>query len=365
MGNFDSSRDWSPRQTDTEAVLWTWLPFGWTGVRTTLLLSCGILVIVLRIAQYHVGLRTSSSAFHTFLRHALKLQTAEAIFTYVVSATLFSQVYLSSLPNAAGLDWLVYFTEARARLNERPLFFTSYFISLGLVQAALHVYNDTDRLSLGVVRPQDARGTAPSKEPVNQVRHFFDQVPLMVVTAVNRSFTAVGVNFIVYFFFLRTVLWRSAMTFLRPFVTLPKTNMLPTAIPFTLWTLIRCFWAGFLLLLLWNAGNVAFSIFLVREPLKNNKPLTSDSKDPNGSLLNGLKNKKIAIKVPAPPLLAQPSCPASNPSSALPCGSWLSLLGTTKIGARRSTKTLNAKMGPCGIRLRPFAEMSSTAWPCG
>lgn len=35
---------------------------------------------------------------------------------------------------------------------------------------------------------------------------------------------------------------------------------------------------------------------MVREPLKNGNPLTSESKDPNGSLLNGLKSKKLSIK---------------------------------------------------------------------
>ncbi len=53
---------------------------------------------------------------------------------------------------------------------------------------------------------------------------------------------------------------------------------------------------------MWMLGNSAFSIFLVKEPLKNGKPLTSEAKDQNGSLLNGLKSKKPVIK-------------------ALPCGS--------------------------------------------
>lgn len=47
----------------------------------------------------------------------------------------------------------------------------------------------------------------------------------------------------------------------------------------------------------WSSGNTAFSVFMVREPLKDGNPLTSESKDPNGSLLNGLKSKKLSIKV--------------------------------------------------------------------
>ncbi|GKT86924.1 nuclear envelope protein [Colletotrichum tofieldiae] len=35
---------------------------------------------------------------------------------------------------------------------------------------------------------------------------------------------------------------------------------------------------------------------MVKPPLKNGKPLTSESKDPNGSLLNGLKSKKDPVR---------------------------------------------------------------------
>jgi nucleoporin NDC1 len=59
----------------------------------------------------------------------------------------------------------------------------------------------------------------------------------------------------------------------------------------------RCVWSSILLSFIWLAGNTAFSIFLVKEPIKNGRPLSSDSKDPNGSLLNGLKSKKLPIKV--------------------------------------------------------------------
>jgi nucleoporin NDC1 len=64
-----------------------------------------------------------------------------------------------------------------------------------------------------------------------------------------------------------------------------------------MWLMLRCILASFMLLFAWMAGNTAFSIFLVKEPLKNGRPLTSESKDPNGSLLNGLKSKKLSIKV--------------------------------------------------------------------
>ena len=36
---------------------------------------------------------------------------------------------------------------------------------------------------------------------------------------------------------------------------------------------------------------------MAKAPLKNGQPLTFEAKDPNGSLLNGLKSKKPSIKV--------------------------------------------------------------------
>jgi hypothetical protein len=60
-------------------------------------------------------------------------------------------------------------------------------------------------------------------------------------------------------------------------------------------------WAMFLLSLLWDISDIFFTMQLTREPLKNGQPLTTESKDPNGSLLNGLKSKKARISVSLPP----------------------------------------------------------------
>jgi nucleoporin NDC1 len=54
---------------------------------------------------------------------------------------------------------------------------------------------------------------------------------------------------------------------------------------------------GTLLVALWQFVNTAFDLYIAQEPLKSNQPITSESKDPNGTLLNGLKSKKEAVKV--------------------------------------------------------------------
>ncbi|KAK3344172.1 nucleoporin protein Ndc1-Nup [Lasiosphaeria hispida] len=279
------------------SLLWSWFPIGPTGVRGVLLAFCGFVIIILRVAQYHVGLRTSDSAFQTFVHHAAKLQTAEAIFTYVLSAYVFSQVYLWSLSESAGLEWITYFMSDRARLNEKTLFFTAHFVILGVYQGLLHVFKDVDHVSLGVARPRNEDGDGGSKGGDDSYwKRFADQMPLKVLWAFNQSLVGLLLSIVVYQMFLRATLWRVMLLFLRPIYNLPRTNLLPASWPFSFTSLSRSFIASFLLLFLWTTGNLAFSTFLVKEPLKNGKPLTSESKDPNGSLLNGLKGKKLAIQ---------------------------------------------------------------------
>lgn len=59
---------------------------------------------------------------------------------------------------------------------------------------------------------------------------------------------------------------------------------------------VRTIVSGGLLLLCWQTANLFFSTFIGKEPLKRGQPLTADAKDPNGSLLDGLKAKKEVVK---------------------------------------------------------------------
>ncbi|KAL1879998.1 hypothetical protein VTK73DRAFT_6388 [Phialemonium thermophilum] len=279
-----------------DSLFWSWFPIGPAGIRTFFLSLCGLSIIVLRIAQYHVGLRTSNSPFETFAQNALKLQTLEAVLTYVFSGWLFSLVYIWSSASDSSLSWVTYYSGDRARLNEKPLFFTCHFVIFGVVEACLHIFRDNDRLSLGVADPRDDGKAQDGKFTQSQLKRFLDEVPSMLIAAATQSLALLFLSIVVYPLFLRGFVWRTALIFFRPFYNLPKTNILPASVPFSVRVLYQSVLAGTLLSFVWQAGNRAFSIFLVREPLKNGKPLTSESKDPNGSLLNGLKSKKLSIK---------------------------------------------------------------------
>ncbi|KAK1749988.1 nucleoporin protein Ndc1-Nup [Echria macrotheca] len=288
---------WSGYHTAWAWTFWSWFPLGPAGGRTLLLLPVCFAIITLRIAQYHVGLRTSDSAFGTFLQHALKIQTAEALFTYGFCGFWFGQVYLWLLPDDAGFELVTYFMSDRARLNEKTLFFISHMVILGIYQGLLHLFRDTDRLALGVVvgKKDDAAENAKGAE--GPWTKLMQNIPLMAVPAINQSLIGLLLSIVVYPAFVRGPLWRTMLFFLRPMYNLPRTNMLPSSLPYvSLRTLTRCFWAGMLLMAIIVTGNLAFSLFLAKEPLKNGKPLSSDSKDPNGCLLNGLKSKKDSIR---------------------------------------------------------------------
>ncbi|KAK4135674.1 hypothetical protein BT67DRAFT_455065 [Trichocladium antarcticum] len=280
------------------SFVWSWFPLGPTGVRAVFLFFCGISIIILRIAQYHPGLRTSDSGLSTFLHYAPKFQTVETALTYAFSGYLFSQIYLWSQPEEAGLDWITYFMSDRARLNEKPIFLTTHLVLLGVYQTVVHLFKDVDRLSLGTARPQTENGNGKPEEgdSSTQVRRFRDELPAILVYTFNSSIASLIVSIAIYPLFLRATIWRTMMMFLRPIYNLPKTNMTPSTLPFSFSSLLRCWLVSMMLLFSWTAANTAFSLFLVKSPLKNGKPLTSDAKDPNGSLLNGLKNKKLSIK---------------------------------------------------------------------
>lgn len=63
-----------------------------------------------------------------------------------------------------------------------------------------------------------------------------------------------------------------------------------------MYLIFRSFFTGSLLVVCWQCANLFFSVFIGKEPLKRGQPLTDEAKDPNGSLLTGLKAKKPAVK---------------------------------------------------------------------
>lgn len=287
-------------------MFWSWFPIGPVGLRVAFILPIGLFIVTLRIAQYHVGVRTSNSGFQSFLEHAVGIQTIEAIVTYAACALLFSWVYRWTASESADLKLVNYTMSDRAKLNEKTIYFTANVVLFGVYQGLLHLFSDTDRLVLGTAKADKSDSGVHSADA--QWKRIWNRLPGILALSAHQSIAGLMLSFAIYIAFLRPTLWRVALMFLRPWYNLPRTNLLPPSWPYTFSALFHSFVACSLFAFFVTSANVAFSMLLSKEPLKNKKPLSSDAKkDPNGSLLNGLKSKKDSIKVRCPPLLIGPA----------------------------------------------------------
>ena len=276
-------------------MIWSWFPIGPAGFRTGVIFACGLSILILRIAHYHVGLRTTGSGLETLTANLTTFSTYETVFWYCVSSFFFGTVFLWSTPDSANLRWVTYLSGDRARANERPIFLACYLGVFALEQSIDHFVGHTDRLDLGMVRSGEKKEPAEASVELKKV---LLRLPSILAETFAAALRALGLTAVVYYVFrLRSFSYQWTLMCLRPFYNIHRANVLPNTYPIDAWLVSRCLLAGTLLSFVWASGNLAFSIFMAKEPLKNGQPLTSESKDPNGSLLNGLKSKKLSVKV--------------------------------------------------------------------
>ncbi|TQV94758.1 nuclear envelope protein [Cordyceps javanica] len=278
------------------SLFWSWFPLGPTGIRTAIIFSCGLAILILRIAHYHVGVKTESGA-QSLKTALISFPTYETLFWYGVSSAIFCPVYLGSLNDSAGLRWITYFSGDRARLNERPIFLACYLITCAVMQTIVHYQFDVDRLI--IVKPVAKKEEASAKTAgflTGSSQKIVQQFPTVFAGCIKQATYSLVLAVILYYSLFRSVTWSWALMLFRPFYNLPRTNIVPNSWPTDLFLMIRCVWAGAFLNAIWAVGNTGFSIFMAKPPLKAGRPFTTESKDPNGSLLNGLKSKKSSVQ---------------------------------------------------------------------
>ena len=257
------------------------------------------MIFILRVAQLHVGFRTSNCAAHTFKQYAFRYETIQTAGWYLLSAYLFSEIYIWSAPKSADLNRIKMMAKVnKPTLNERPIYLTSYLFFLALLQTGFHLYYDYDRIDMPVTK------TKP--EAVSDLRaHFVVPAAVQLRTklpglALDAFYRTVGMSVmfpIIYSLTTREYAWRFTRFWAKVFWNLPKSGAVPNIRPFHWSALMQTATAGCLLMMLWEFGNAAFSIYVAQEPLKNDRPITYESKDPNGSLLTGLKGMKLQTRV--------------------------------------------------------------------
>ncbi|RDW91506.1 hypothetical protein BP5796_02671 [Coleophoma crateriformis] len=269
---------------------WTWFPLGRAGIRAGLLFISAFSVFILRVAQLHVGIRTTTSPLETFRLYAFRYDTVQTALWYFFSAWFFCEVLIFSSAEASNIRWITSAASfERPRLNERPIFLMSHFLILGLSQTVLHLFYDYDRVDMPVSKAKPEVILPPLTQIYNKSLR-------MAFSALFRAIGMTLLSPIIYVFFIRRTAWSYTLAFAKFFWSLPKSTSLPTTWPFHIKILGKTFTGGFLIILLWEIANIAFSAYVAQEPLKNERPITHESRDPNGSLLTGLNGKKLQTR---------------------------------------------------------------------
>lgn len=259
------------------------------------------MIFILRVAQLHVGIRTSTSGFQTFTRYAIRFETIQTATWYVLSGYLFSEIYIWSASPDADLNRIKqpHWSDRRV-LNEKPMYLTSYIIFVALLQTGVHLFYDYDKINMPTPKSSEAAADQKEASVVPPYVQLKSKLPGIAISALSRALGMAVISPFIYSLTIRNFSWNITRSFAKIFWNLPKSGALPAVRPFHWSVLGRTVLAGFLIIMLWEVGNAAFSAYVAQAPLKNDRPITYESKDPNGSLLTGLKGKKIQTRVSFP-----------------------------------------------------------------
>lgn len=88
------------------SLFWSWFPLGPAGFRALFLFISTLSIFVLRVAQLHFGQRTTTSTFESFWQYTLSRNTILTCFWYLLSAFVFSELYIFSTAKSANLAWI-------------------------------------------------------------------------------------------------------------------------------------------------------------------------------------------------------------------------------------------------------------------
>ncbi|KLJ09998.1 hypothetical protein EMPG_14578 [Blastomyces silverae] len=281
------------------SFFWSWFPLGACGFRTLLLFISCLAIFILRVGQMHVGARTTSSAFSSTRQALFSFSTFQTFGWYLVSAWWFSEVYMWSSSESAELNWVKPGRPyERAKLNERPIYLHCFYALLAITQSILHLYFDWDKIHI----PVSKRSAASTNQSTHELEplpvRIRKAVPRVLYDAVIRSSVTAIVGPFIYMLFLRRIAWSWVLSFAKLFWNFPRSAADPPGLipPLHILLMLRAATSGVLLVTLWQVSNLLFSTFLGQAPLKKGQPLTNESKDPNGSLINGLKAKRDVVR---------------------------------------------------------------------
>ena len=165
------------------------------------------------------------------------------------------------------------------------------------VQSLVHLYYDDDRIDFPIADAPASKPGAPVTSIVNPREQIRIMVPRLLQEALTRALIMCLFGPAFYVVFFRSFAWSIALNWARILRNIPKAQQPLWSPPFHVASLYRSLLSGFLLVSLWKISNLVFNVYYVLPPTKRDHPLTDDSSDPTGSLLNGLKSKKQTVRV--------------------------------------------------------------------
>jgi nucleoporin NDC1 len=184
----------------------------------------------------------------------------------------------------------------RKKLNERPIYLRSVFFMLATLQSLLHLYYDYDKVLLP---PTQSKTESTTEQPQKEEHPLARIKALLPNLAQDLGLRAAGVSIlgpIIYALFIRRTAWSCSLWLAELLWDVPA-SQLSYIPPYHISLILRSLSSGVFLLALWEASNALFGAYVAQEPIKKGQPLTSEAKDPNGALLNGLKSKRGTLRV--------------------------------------------------------------------
>ncbi|KAJ5150739.1 uncharacterized protein N7500_010928 [Penicillium coprophilum] len=283
---------------EKSSFFWLWFPLGSCGVRTALLFISSLTIFVLRVSQMHIGSRTATSSFGTLKSFTL-LQIAQTFGWYLFSAWWFTQVYVWSSSLDSNLELVKRGRpHERPTLNERPIYLNSFHAFLACVQAVSHLYYDYDRIAVPIAERR-LKTNDERTHPVPPTSKYLQRVlPQELGAGALRGLIVAAVSLVIYPIFFRRFAWSWSLYVAKLFWSFPRSaaepqSFVPSIFPYFFF---KALVPGVMLVLTWQTANLFYSVFIGKEPLKRGQPLTTEAKDPNGSLLSGLKAKKEVVR---------------------------------------------------------------------
>lgn len=245
-----------------------------------------------------VSAQISPSPVHTVFKALGHIRTWIIFFGYYATVGLMVQLYLLSRDSSRDLGLIIEGRSyERPRLNERYIYMSFLAFYIAAAQTALHFYEDRNRL---VLASPSFNGKIDIPTPATtkfgryfqnlEITKFLEMVTARGKAILTFSLLTTTTGPFVYVFF-RGKIWRFMHAITRSYYPISRSNHLPS------WPIYfgLCIHAAFITSLVCaciEGCHAAFTLQFTLPPIRDGKPMSERSKDPNGTLINGLLKEK-------------------------------------------------------------------------